>query len=258
MIEVPCEPHDLLIWEKEKIAAENQNSFYWKLKLGFEIAHFPIRDELVFGALKLALEKFSNELLPLGGNGVILYQGTLDFSDKLKWDHLLEEEYQEWLFSTEKESEFSRQKFALDCYGNYFQMLSHLLPDETPIFLLFEPLFSASHTLSLLSRASMEHFQIALKSPKFHRKGWRWDEDKIFQQVDGPKKGLVVPVAFENFELMDQFSESHEFILESRLNEEWDGLEEINLPVEKLSERGERMLLGFVAAGGKINRDRGI
>jgi hypothetical protein len=42
-------------------------------------------------------------------------------------------------------------------------------------------------------------------------------------------------------------------VYESLLTEQWDGLDEIYVLSEALTPQGKRKLLGFEAAGGKVN-----
>lgn len=243
MIEVRCEPHEILSWEKEKEKARGSVDFFWKLSLGMEQIDFPIHDEMHLATLRIAVQEFVRELLPIGGRGVILYRGTLEL-DRLQRE------------MERPDSPFAGKAFAIDCYANYFQILAHCFPDDTPLFVLFECLESSAETLALISRPSLEHFQVALKDPQFFRRGWRWDEGGLFQVTEGPKKGQVFPMHWDGVSKPEM--KDFEIVLESKLNEEWDGLEEIHLLSQKLSERGERMLKGFEAAGGKVIRGRGI
>jgi len=186
----------------------------WHFRLGLENPFFPWEDEMRFSALALALEQFTKEIWPKYQGQLCLYRGP-----------------------------------AVD-NRMYFQMLAHKLPDEAEIFLLFDldPQMSTAKSLKLIGQ--YEHFVVALRGKEIPLDGYRWDNGLVYQTVEA-KTGLVFPDSTD--ERFETFLESEVKILfESRLREEWSGLDRLIVLAETLTPQSRRMLQGFLAAGGEV------
>lgn len=225
-VELPSQPHQNLDWTKQ-LVLDKDEKVVWYFNLGLEDPHFPLDDELRFSALALALQQFTKEVWPQFQEqtlGLCLYRGIIA-SDR-------------WA------------EFAM-----YFQMLAHKLPDEAPIWLLFDldPTFSASKAMQLISVDGFEHFHIALRGKLLPRDGYEWDDKQLVYRSQKATTGLVFPstlVAPEQFDRLAK--EPVRIVHESFLAEQWDGLDRLVVIADSLTPQGQRMLQGFAAAGGEV------
>ncbi len=221
---LPAEPHDSLDWQ----LPEDAERVLWKFRLGLEQPSFPTEDELRFQASALALKQFSTHVWPLYQNntaGCILYQGPLA--------HLPD--------------------------PMYFQMLAHKLPDELPIFLLLDErdVSSVAQVLCLLADERWGHFSVGLRSERVPRDGFVWDESGVRVRKLAVGRGLVFPEVCDEGVLrrVDTLlaeGKDLKVVFESHLTEEWDGLDQLIVLEDRISERGVRKLKGFEAAGGEV------
>lgn len=263
-LELPCEPHHDLDWSLELERAKNAGrNIVWKFALGLESPFFPLEDELRFQAISLALAQFSKEVWPEFKDKTValsLYRGAADLSEKFLWTDKQRANYSEWREG--EDNALARKLFCIDAFAVYFQMLSHRLPDEVPVFLLFEPLSSISETLQVLSKERFEHFLIALRGESIARDGYIWNERGIFKRTVETKRGIVFPNKLESMSLFDEALKeagSVKVVYESFLTEEWDGLDSLIVLPGSLGSQGERKLKGFLASGGEVVvRGRGI
>ncbi len=250
MLTIACRPSSTLHWE----IPENGPLFF-RFELGLEDPFFMIEDVMLFESLSLALKKFRDEVWPKVKDrtlGAVLYRGTADFSSRYLWT---ERQLQNWKEIGE-ESAHLKRLFCADSFAYYFQMLSHSLPDELPIYLLLD----ASHTGTvaekhqLLSSTRFEHFQVATRALPFTN-GLIWSENDTFYPSEKVPHALCLPDKCPTEvlqEKMDQISQPYRVIPEARLTEDWEGVDTLHVLNNYLSEQGKRKLKGFVAAGGQI------
>ena len=203
-IELSARLKDDLKWDLSKVDGDN---FFWHLQLG--IGEFSFDDEMAFQAASIAVKKYSEAIQPFLERtiGVSLYQGSL----------LCDDQTVQWL-----------------------RMVARNLPEELPVFLIFEMEgISRSETLALISPDRFEQFELILK-PDPRQKG------------ENPKIGVCMFEGIESvLQILDRDSLSYRVIYQSHLTEQWDGLDEI-IVSHTLSSRGRRMLKGFEAAGGIV------
>ena len=230
-IELTAQPHDTLDWSRE-ISCANEASaagkkIFWKFNLGLEVPLFPLEDELRFQALRLALTQFSKEIWPSFQDatfGLCLYRGMA----------------------------VTEEAFAI-----YFQMLSHRLPDEAKIFLLFDlsSFSAASEIFSALSKERFEHFTLGIRGKSLPREGYRWEGESLVYVPNNSSLGIVFPenpAAHPEFDRHLQNLPTAKVIFERYLYEEWEGLDQLYVLRNELTPQGERMLKGFAAAGGEV------
>lgn len=224
-VELPCQPQHNLDWQREVALAVSANKkILWYFNLGLEDPFFPIEDELRFASLSLALKQFTTLLWPQVQAitlGLALYRGP-----------------------------------AVD-FAMYFQMLAHKLPDETPIWLLFEvePQWTPSAVLQKISQEGFEHFRVALKGVKFPQNGYHWDEAQLNELRIETTTGLVFPrnaTKAAQFDEMAALKPGGRVVLETALAEQWDELDRLLVLKDSLTPQGTRLLQGFVAAGGEV------
>jgi hypothetical protein len=273
-VEIPCESHDTLDWSKEIAEARKGvaagEKIFWKFRLGLERPFFPLGEELLFQSLSLALTHFSKEIWPEFQEvtfGLCLYRGPADLPPIFSWTGRQKEAYSTWILEEELEDTASaKQLYCLEAFAIYFQMLSHRLPDEANIFLLFDVAgFTApSSLLAALGKERFEHFSLALRGMDLYqvpdsgipREGFRWEGDSIrFHAIDS-FSGLVFPekrsAAAQFDRALSQMKVPVKVVFESFLSEEWEGLDRLFVLAKELSPQGQRMLKGFESAGGEV------
>jgi hypothetical protein len=267
IIELGCEPHHTLDWEREiQLARETAavgKKIFWKLGLGLEQPFFPLEDEFRFQSLTLPLAQFSKDVWPVfqeASFGLCLYRGSADLPVVFSWTERQKESYAAWILDEElPDDEHSRRLFCLEAFAIYFQMLSHRLPDEAAIFLLFDltGFRTASQIFAALSKERFGHFMLGTKGRDLPREGFRWEENKVhFFPIDS-STGIVFPenhLAHKEFDdHLVRMEKPVKVVFESFLSEEWEGLDRLYVLSKNLSPQGERMLKGFSAAGGEVN-----
>lgn len=257
-IVLAAEPHDTLDWRGALRRAEQAEQIVWQMRLGLERAYFPFDDEMRFETCALALKQFTSEVWPQFGSktaGLILYCGSLDIAERFAWNDRYRQS-----FAVEGVSE---RLFCVEVLAVYLQMLSHKLPDELEVLILFDErnIASRAEVLSLISKERFAHFVVGLRGDAVARDGLVWDEQRLYMRQLPTKRGLVFPERQEP-ELHARFNqlleqESGRVVFEAFLTEEWEGLDELIVLEGSLSAQGMRKLKGFEAAGGEI-RGRGI
>ncbi|MDE3045663.1 MAG: hypothetical protein KGJ02_03360 [Verrucomicrobiota bacterium] len=260
-IELGCEPHHTLDWSKAlERARQSKKKILWKLELGLEGLYFPLEDELRFQALILALHEFSQKVWPEFQEksiGICLYRGTVDFSEHFAWTERQKENFSAWL-EEQPDSPSTRRLFCADSFAVYFQMLSHRLPDEAPIFLLFDArsIHPPSHALQILSKERFQYFEVALRGDDLPRDGYTWEGETLqLRQIAGAV-GLVFPETndLKALQAFDRLlaEKKGRVVFESFLTEEWEGLDQLIVVSENVSSQTARKLKGFCAAGGEV------
>ena len=236
---LPAKPHDDLNWKIEG------NPSIFELDLGLHEPFFPLEDELHFNALAAALTHFTKEVWPrFPESKGILFRGNADFSTFFRWTESQESNYQIWKEDRPKGDEAHLKRlFCAEAFVAYFQMLAHRLPDELPLSLLLntENTGTLAQTLHLLSPERFEHFQV--------------DCGLHYQSHIGvcfpPDSECGVKELAQLDALMSRLP-SFKPVYENLLTEQWDGLDEIYVLTDALTQRGRRKLMGFEAAGGKV------
>lgn len=237
-------PHDDLNWEIEGTPK------IFEFDLGLEDPYFPLEDELYFHAISKSLSYFTDEVWPKHpASSVILYRGRSDFSEYFSWSESQEANFAVWKEGRGGNCEAHQKRlFCAEAFVSYFQMLAHKLPAEISVRLILEPPTSGStaEKIHLLSPIRFEHFQIESSFRKDSNIGLSFPIDSKCTDL--------------NLAVLDAYLIKHPSfrpIFEEIMIEQWEGLDEIHYIPEALSPRGERMLKGFEAAGGKRVKIRG-
>lgn len=264
---------DSLDWTKALEQAEHQNdSIIWQFDLGLESPYFPLDEEMTFQAIAAALSQFSKEVWPHFAEktkGAILYAGSGDFNRAFFWTEKQKENYSIWVSDAPVRSDGIQKKlFCADAFAYYFQMLSHRLPDEMPLYLLFDAkeCGSLGEKHLLFSGDRFDHFELGLKNVP-HFSGLNWEHDQIKPASREAQEAVCFPEESQCSEsllaatesLMLSLNRPFRVISENFLTEQWDGIDVLYVIKEALSSQGIRKLKGFEAAGGRIEfRGRGI
>ena len=229
-INLPCQPHDCLDWTQELTLAhalvEREEKILWKLDVGLENSVYPFDCELTFQAASFAMHRFTEYVWPLFQNStesVCLYQGSAP-----------------------------KSCLAADELANYLQMLSHKLPDEATILLLFDlsEIQSPLLALQIISKDRFSHFCVALRGMDLPLEGLFWEQKELRWHSLETRAGFVFPTAhIHDFEVP---KEGVKILFENFLSEEWAGLDLLYIVRDSLTSQAMRKIQGFVAAGGEV------
>jgi hypothetical protein len=131
----------------------------------------------------------------------------------------------------------------------YMRQLAPCFPDELPLYLLFDASdlsFYEAHA----SLTQVEFFEVAIASPPKGVYFPIWEGEKILPAKKKPSLGLL----FSESLCHSSGAEFPPFCMlyEDRLNEQWDGIDQILIDPLTVSPNGKRMLKGFAASGGVI------
>ena len=239
-----------------KLRARPSDDLHWEIEgspkvfefdLGLHDPYFPLEDELHFQALSLGLTHFTKTVWPKHPESrAILYRGNGDFGAFFSWSEAQEANYLTWKEERPEALEAHLKRlFCAEAFVTYFQMLAHRLPDELPLTLVLDVKHTGSlaETLHLLSPERFEHFAVESGLQFSSQLGVCFPEDS---RCSGTFLGKME----ELLKTLPSFKPVYEVLL----TEQWDGLDEILVFRETLTERGERKLRGFEAAGGKVTR----
>lgn len=231
MIRLPAYPSTDLDWNEEL----KQGGDSWHLDFGFD-RPFDLYDEGFFSSCALAVEEFAR----LGLKGSLsLYAGDLSYLENMKKSERFEEERENTPVDL----------FCTTLLSEYLHRLASLLPDELPIICHFdvssEP--NQAKLAQLFSERRFEHFTLNVTGAKIP-----------IRQINPVTLGVVLPLD----DLIDQprlnrlfevlGESSYKIIPEERLNELWDGIDEIIILSGLTSAWGQRMLQGFKVTGGEV------
>lgn len=248
-----------LNWKEQKLIGAKLPSILWYLDFSFETIRFSPNDSMVLQSQIVAVEHFCQTILAVfkeSTAGVILYQGTTDFSTIFPRE-LWSESFFQWLKHLTKESkedilEHYYALYTTQLFAELMQRLLAFLPEDCLALLLIE----ASEPLAFLAQKfSLERFEsfILLDLEK--------KELPFLQQ--SASLGVCLPSDLHcTQETLTQISstlatlkERHvpfRVIPESKLHHFWNGLDAILVFSKTLSIQGKRQLLGFCATGGRV------
>lgn len=226
LISLDASPSSNLEWDISK-----SGEFF----LDFNFSLFDPFDEAEFFARFLAVEEFSKRFPE--AKKVILAKMDGNFSLRCKPSERLEQVL--------AEQTINKETVCADLFSQYLHRLASGLRDECQPFLLCEigPEKKMEDLVLLFCRRRFEHFAFHFTERKIPIEG----EQKIIISI--PQDDKYDPFTFKN--LFNALS-GYKCIPEEHLNEHWDGVDVLIVQSETLGEIGERMLLGFEAAGGKV------
>ncbi len=238
----------------------------WELDFGLNDLSHALNDPIPFQSYKLAIQHFIDTVyLPHKelSLGVILYRGKSDLRSNFKWNALFKEQF-EGSFDNPLEVKL----FMLDMLADYLHGLGASLPDELPAYALFDVTgVSSAEAAQLMSGERFSHLQLATKGNVVPLASLGWEtgvsrlgyigKSSFFEAVKETHLGLALPVdalITEEVRLMiDELLEKWPLrvVPERLMTENWGELDAIIAIEGAISPYGERMLMGFEAAGGK-------
>lgn len=229
IVKLPASVASDLQWKMQIEEMEGlKEPFLVHLDFGWGASPFFLSDEGVFQTLMLTVDYFSKKIWPLiqeKCKGVILFSGSLNILSLLTIA-------ENTLIPVE----------AATAFGDYLHRLASFLPDEAPPYCLFEDHahFSRGEVAQLLSQDRFLHLNLSLH-PSHSNQGVllppdEWCSKEVIQKLDQVLK------------------DDMRIIPEQRLNELWNGLDELIVFEEAISPQGRRQIKGFEAAGGIIKK----
>lgn len=206
-----------LDWRAQKEQALQSNEILWELD--FQLSPSSFHDQAAFNAYILAIGEFCKVWKEFANRskGVILYRGPLDIIQGIDADEIE----------------------AANILGDFLHRLASFLPDEAEPYCLFGgSSFSRAKSAQLMSKERFLHLHLSL------------------EDLRSPS-GILLPsdeyCTSEVLEKLEKLLEmSARIIPEKRLNEMWDGLDQLYVIEEALSLQGKRHVKGFIAAGGEV------
>ncbi|MEN9654577.1 MAG: hypothetical protein RL235_689 [Chlamydiota bacterium] len=224
IVELRARPEDSLDWENN--LPDASAPILWH----FDFGPWEANDSFYEGAATLALHHFSESIWPRFKDvtfGVCLYQGDP-----------------------------RRQGLS-----NWVTTLAQALADEIEPYLFFDASWDGGFVERYEAVSQFPHIRVAVRGLPVFR-GLRWDDQGPTHFTDTARTMVVIPEQLTQSERgrINAFVIATEkrvvFGSERALNEEWEGIDVIHTLEQQQSARLERMLAGFIAAGGI--RGRGI
>ncbi|MGL4539757.1 MAG: hypothetical protein ACRCU0_02110 [Candidatus Rhabdochlamydia sp.] len=267
-ISLPAGLSDDLNWKEQELIGSQEASILWHLDFSFSNMRFSPQDSLNLQAQFIAMEYFSKNIwsrFEKNTSGVVLYQGTTDFSrifpkelwleSFLNWLELLKKnvlDEHELKTSPNGLLEHYYELYATQLFAELMQRLIVFLPETCSALLLIE----VKDPLSFLAQKfSLEWFEsfvlLDLKKqqlPFLNQNaalGICLPSDSHCDQKTLRQMDSILTV-------LKQKQVDFRCIPESKLNHFWNGLDTILVLSRTVSAQGKRLLLGFCATGGSV------
>jgi hypothetical protein len=242
---------------KASEAKEQGKMILWELDL--ELKEVFIQDTSAFFSRSLTLKEFQEKLLlPFKKEtlGVSLFDGDLDFESCF----LLTEQYEANYLERKEEyplrdASFIRRLFAADVFAEYILRLHAFLPDDVLAFCKLDVSLEKNKAklAYLLSQERFQHLLLIIKGSDLPI-GHLCLEKEVETAVAIPS--CLNEEALSSlegvFKEMKKRGTPFRVIDELRLNECWDGIDDLIVLSQFLSKQGMRRVQGFLAAGGRI------
>ena len=272
-------------WEEAYLLAEQavlqDKWIFWSLDFHFYEKPVFLQDSGAFYALGLVMEEFVKRLLdPFKEKsiGVCLFKDPVDFSRYFVWTELEDQYYEEKkkeMIGLQEEA-LAKELFAADVFSDYLHRLASFLPDSILPFCLLDvsSVESKAFLAFLLSKERFQHLLLALKKSPLPLGHLNWEEGAClggwigrgapyFSSGYELHLGVCIPsqelISEQLLALLDRLLDvlvergvPFRVITESRLNECWEGLDDLIVLGDFVSDTLLRKLRGFVAAGGRV------
>lgn len=235
IVVLPASVSSDLVWTSQIEAMRSSIDSLWVfLDFGIGSSPFFLEDSATFHSLLLAVSQFSREVWPLikeRCQGVILFRGSLSALSLL----------------SSSERDWTAVK-AATAFGDYLHRLASFLPDEAAAYCLFEDhgSFTPGEAAHLLSSERFLHLSLSLH-PCDSPIGVLLPPDELCS-------GAIIQKLDQLLARYQEQKMALRVIPERRLNELWNGLDELIIFEEALSSQGKRHLIGFEVAGGVVKR----
>ena len=252
-----------LNWEKSVKLAEyyiyRGYKILWELDLGlFGKIDKVLSDQTQFLTLSLSLKHFLDTVwksYDAHTLGVLVYQGSMDFSKTLNFSEELQSKFISWKekLKVKENSPLLKSLFCRDVVIEFLKLLMSGMPDELQFFIRLEKESQDSYwkEMMLTHREKLDKIHLLLDNASL----------PISPDIE-TDKALCIPhadkLACGNVELDEAINflmknkVSFKIIPESLFLTEWEGLDYVIVLGSETSLEGVRKLRGFAAAGGTI------
>lgn len=249
MIRLPVYMESDLEWGLQiEQAADFQDSFLWVFDFG---KGFPLHDSAFFASSALAMEEFTKTIWPRfqkQTSGIVLYEGTASFAEALflseNTEQLFEEYIQEFPSCFNKQALY--QLFAANSLSEFLHRMLAFLPEESRGICRIQNSFTDRALLAqLLCKRRFEYLYIdAPEAP------WILSTSNV--AISLPLDQKLDESAKEQMNTLFSTVSDFRLIPEESLNDYWDGVDKIIALPAHTSDRGMRLLEGFLATGGEV------
>ncbi len=277
-ISLPVHSQADLLWDQEvEIAASaylEGKWIFWALDFGFEKTPVFIHDTSLFYSLGIAIEEFSKRVLSSFQDrtlGVCIFEGDVDFGRYFVWTQQHQEYFEEKKleYPANIDEEDCRRLFAADIFSDYLQRLCSFLPESVLPFALIDALQledRPSFLSLLLSKERFQHLLLGIKQSKVFLGHLTWKEGGWIANPDSGQEEVRIGICLPReerilsrlngcddvFHALCRSKLLYRVIPESKLNECWDGIDDLIVWTDLLSDQGKRKIHGFQAAGGRV------
>lgn len=255
---------------------------FWDLDLGlFSSLPSAFMDQTQFMALGLSIQHFRDFIwkeFSQHSIGVLVYRGTPDFSEILKWEHELNDDLQVWLHERSlcTVSNDALSLFCCDTALNYINLLAAQMPGELPVCVMLDTKHIGDPFLlgQLLSKERFERLhrlisESILPMGRFAQVQEGVLADEVHAcEISEARIGICLPTSLyccsskveflkKTMEALMKNKIAFRFVSEATMTIEWDGLDYLVVAPETFSQQGMRKLNGFCAAGGTLLLENG-
>ena len=247
-----------------------------ELFLNIHADDFLFTSNLAFSVRRRSLEVLLEKIAFIPENKIshiILYRGPIDFSNEIKQNAQLSDEFDHWkanLPGSKPCQDHLLNIFSSKLISDFFHSLATILPDHIKGLLLFSlpQDLGVSKISELTSEETFPHLTVGIKHPPFFMEGVCWGlGDGLHTLSFSPshslsesqvKTAVILPFFgfcdYQKFEAicsaLKKRGIAFKVIEENLLNEKWFDIDNIIFDYEAASFDGKRMVDGFIAAGG--------
>jgi hypothetical protein len=274
---VDCSPSSNLDFSIIDEVALLNIPFWVECFFDIETETFSFFNEFEWAIRKRALEVLLEKITPLPEekiSHILLYKGTIDFSNHIKRHQQTSQEYDEWkdlLPENNLEEEHLLHLYSSSLLSTFFHSLASIFPDSMKGALVFflPPSLECGKIVELISQETFSHLEIGINEPTFFIEGICWGRgsgrfnlsstgELSKYKEDEVKTACVLPFLgrtdYKKFEQLCQNliknNTPFKIIEENLMNEKWFGIDILYYDPETISFDGKRMIEGFIAANG--------
>jgi hypothetical protein len=263
--------------EKIEEILGTEKSICIELFLDLQSDSFSFTNPLEFSIRKRSLEALLEKIKEIPEekiSHIILYRGSIDFSNQIKQNSQLSSEFSLWkneLLENTIDEEHLLHIYSSKLISDFFHSLAAILPDHIKgsLLLTLPSNLEIGKIAELTSEETFSHLEIGIKSPQFFMEGICWGQGSGIHTLSFtpttplPEEQIQTAVILPFFghcnyprfsKICNHLIEKNipfKIIEENLLNEKWFDIDQIIFDYESSTFDGKRMVDGFIAAGGK-------